>query len=173
MKFFRLSLISTLPLLTIWSSIAMAQEKVSQQVHDEISKVIIAEDVGWNRGSAEAFSAAALPDVVFTNVVGMFSIGKPPFVAQHERILSTIYKGSTIRQDIQHITLLKPDVAIVDTLAMLTGAKHAPPGVELIDGAIHSRLEQVMVRGSDGWSVASFHNVAVNPAVSNGPPTKP
>ena len=74
---------------------------------------------------------------MFTNVVGMFSIGRAPFVAQHEHIFSTIYKGSRMEQEIVAITLVRPDVAIVDTLTELVDAPHRPPGVELIDGAVH------------------------------------
>ncbi len=139
----------------------------------EIGSLIAGEDDAWNRGDAAGFAARVLPDVIFTNIVGMFSVGKPPFVAQHERIFSTIYKGSTCHQSIQHITLLKPDVAIVDTLAILTGFQHTPPGIGTIDGAIHARLEQVLVRLKDGWWVVSFHNVAVNPAAMQGAPPPP
>jgi uncharacterized protein (TIGR02246 family) len=146
---------------------------VDEATRSELAALVAAEDDAWNRGSAEGFAERVLPDVVFTNVVGMFSVGKAPFVAQHEHIFSTIYKGSTNRQKIQHITLVKPDVAIVDTLSVVTGALHAPPGIPLIDGAIHARLEQVLVRRSDGWWVVSFHNVAVNPAAAGGPPPKP
>lgn len=153
---------------------AMAESlNVSDATRTEIAAVIAAEDEAWNSGDAEGFAARVLPDVVFTNVMGMFSVGKTPFLVQHQRIFSTIYKGSTNRQTVQHITLLKPDVAIVDTLAVLKGTQHAPPGVEPIDGAIHARLEQVLVRKSDGWWVASFHNVAVNPAVAGGPSARP
>jgi uncharacterized protein (TIGR02246 family) len=136
----------------------------------EIESLITGEDVAWNRGDAVGFAARVLPEVVFTNIVGMFSVGKAPFVAQHERIFSTIYKGSTCHQSIQHITLLKPDVAIVDTLAIVTGFEHTPPGIGTIDGALHARLEQVLVRTKEGWWVASFHNVAVNPAAMEGAP---
>ncbi|WP_244064924.1 SgcJ/EcaC family oxidoreductase [Bradyrhizobium sp. Ce-3] len=118
------------------------------------------------------FADRALPDIVFTNIFGMFSIGKPPFVAQHERIFSTIYKGSTNHIQIEHIALIKPDVAIVDTLTVVAGVQQAPPGVQFIDGALHTRLEQVLVRRADGWWIASFHNVAVNPAFASGPPPK-
>ena len=135
-----------------------------------IGSLIAAEDDAWNRGDASGFATRVLPDVIFTNIVGMFSVGKLPFVAQHERIFSTIYRGSSLNQTIQHIALVKPDVAIVDTLAVLTGFQHMPPGIGSINGAIHTRLEQVLVRLKDGWWVASFHNVAVNPdAVSNAP----
>ena len=141
-----------------------------EAARQEIESLIAGEDAAWNQGDAAGFAARALPDVVFTNIVGMFSVGKSPFVAQHERIFSTIYKGSTCRQSIQHITRLKSDVAIVDTLAILTGFRHTPPGIGTIDGAIHARLEQVLIRRNDGWWIASFHNVAVNPAALQGPP---
>jgi uncharacterized protein (TIGR02246 family) len=140
----------------------------------DIAGLISAEDDAWNRGDAQRFSDKVLPDVVFTNVVGMFSVGKTPFLAQHERIFATIYKGSVLRQTIEQITMLTPDIAIVDTLATVDGATHAPPGVELIDGAILTRLEQVLIHRADGWWVASFHNVAVNPAATaNAIPPKP
>ncbi len=139
-----------------------------------IAALIAAEDAAWNIGDAQRFAGRVLPDVVFTNVVGMFSVGKAPFLAQHERIFGTIYKGSALHQKIQHVAVLSPDIVIVDTLSTLTGASHAPPGVELIDGAIRTRLEQVLVHRADGWWVASFHNVAINPAVTaNAPPSKP
>jgi hypothetical protein len=75
-----------------------------------------------------------------------------------------------MEQEIVAITLVRPDVAIVDTLTKLVDAPHLPPGVELIDGAVRSRLEQVMVKDGTEWKVASFHNVAVNPAFANGAP---
>ena len=146
--------------------------QVDENTRSEIAAFVAAEDDAWNRGSAEGFAERVLQDVVFTNVVGMFSVGKAPFVAQHKHIFATIYRGSTNHQQIQHIKLLKPDVAIVETLSVVSGALHVPPGIQLIDGAINARLEQVLVRHSDGWWVASFHNVAVNPA-AGGPPTKP
>jgi uncharacterized protein (TIGR02246 family) len=139
------------------------ESSLIDQGRSEIAALIAAEDQAWNHGSAEEFAARVSPEVVFTNIVGMFSVGKAPFVAQHEHIFSTIYKGSTLHQDIQHITFVKPDVAIVDTLAVVEGAPHTPPGIQLIGGAIHTRLEQVLVREPDGWRIASFHNVAVNP----------
>ena len=129
-----------------------------------IEALLAAQVAAWNAGDAEAFAARTLPDMTFTNVVGMFSVGRQPFVVQHERIFATIYQGSTMRQTIAHLAFLRPDVAVVDTIADVLDFRHAPPGVEPIDGAIRARLEQVLVRNGDGWWVASFHNVAVNAA---------
>ena len=139
-----------------------------------IEAILTRQSAGWDAGNASSFAADAQEGVVFTNVVGMFSIGRAPFIAQHEHIFSTIYKGSRMEQEIVAITLVRPDVAIVDTLTKLVDAPHRPPGIELIDGAVRSRLEQVMVKDGGEWKVASFHNVAVNPAFANGaPPLRP
>jgi len=128
------------------------------------------EVAAWNRGDATAFAAHTTDDVVFTNIVGMFSVGRAPFVAQHARIFATIYKGSTMAQRIEHIALVCSDVAIVDTVATLTGFVALPPGNEAVDGALHTRLEQVLVRNGGIWSVASFHNVAINARATAAPP---
>jgi uncharacterized protein (TIGR02246 family) len=138
-----------------------------------IEAVLTRQSAAWDAGNASSFAADAQEGVLFTNVVGMFSIGRAPFIAQHEHIFSTIYKGSRMEQEIVAITLVRPDVAIVDTLTKLLDAPHRPPGIELIDGAVRSRLEQVMVKDGSEWKVASFHNVAVNPAFANGAAPRP
>ncbi len=135
---------------------------VPDDVRAAIEAVLADQAAAWNRGDATAFAAHTTDDVVFTNVVGMFSVGRAPFVAQHARIFATMYKGSTMRQAIEHIALVRPDVAIVDTLTSVSDVVAAPAGAEAVDGVFHARLEQVMVRDRGHWSVASFHNVLVN-----------
>ncbi len=137
-----------------------------------ILAVIAAEDAAWKAGDAEAFCEAATPDVVFTNIVGMFSVGHAPMVAQHAHIFSTIYKGSTLKQTIANVAMVRPDVAIVDTLTEVSGFKDLPPGSEAIDGVLRTRLEQVMVMEAGRWRVASFHNVTINAAAMAGGPPK-
>ena len=131
-----------------------------------IIALLAAQDTAWAAGDAAAFGARCLPDVVFTNVVGMFSVGKVPFDAQHAHIFATIYKGSRLTQEVANIVLPTPDVAVVDTLTAVTGAMHLPPGAQLIDGALRTRLEQVLVRHAGEWWVQAFHNVPVNPAAA-------
>jgi uncharacterized protein (TIGR02246 family) len=139
-----------------------------------IEAILPRQSAAWVAGDATSFAGDTQESVVFTNVVGMFSVGRAPFIAQHEHIFSTIYKGSKMEQEVVAVTLVRPDVVIVDTLTKLVDTVHCPPGIELIDGAIRSRLEQVMVKDDGEWKVASFHNVAVNPLVaSEAPPPCP
>lgn len=136
-----------------------------------IEAVIAREDAAWKAGDAEAFCEAATQDVVFTNIVGMFSVGHAPMVAQHARIFATIYKDSVLKQTITNLAIVRPDVAVVDTLTEISGFKALPPGSEAIDGVLKTRLEQVMVMEDGRWRVASFHNVTINAkAAAGGPP---
>ncbi len=143
----------------------------SEDVMAAIRRVIAAQDAAWCAGDAAAFGADALPDVVFTNVVGRFSVGLEPFLAQHAHIFATIYQGSRLAQEIVHVTMASDDVAIVDTLTAVTGYRHLPPGATPVDGALQTRLEQVLVRRDGDWRVQSFHNVPVHPAAPSASPS--
>jgi uncharacterized protein (TIGR02246 family) len=150
----------------------MANEVTSQADRAAIEALIAAEDAAWNAGDAAAFCAHALPDVLFTNIVGMHTVGRRPFEAQHARIFSTIYKGSTLRQSSLEVLFVRPDVVIVDTVTAVSGFHGLPPGVQAVDGVLRTRLEQVFVKNDGQWRVASFHNVPINPSVNTGAPPR-
>ncbi len=150
----------------------------NQADRSAITHILDDEGAAWAAGDAAAFAAHVLPDISFANTVGMFSVGKAPFVAQHRAIFSTIYKGSQMRQFVAAMTFVKPDVAVVDTISKLSGALQLPTGLAAVDGVLYTRLEQVMVKRGEIWSVAAFHNVPIQPkfvtdevrAVTSGPP---
>lgn len=152
-----------------WFYILLALLSAAPAVADEtadrasIQRILKDQEAAWLAGDAEAFAAHVTSDVVFANTVGMFSVGKAPFVAQHKAIFSSIYKGSEAREFLVHIAFLKPDVALVDIVTKLTGYQQLPTGASDVDGALYTRMEQVMVKQGADWSVASFHNVPIQP----------
>ena len=137
-----------------------------------IRAVLDAQEAAWAAGDAQGFAAAVTDDVVFTNIVGMFSMGRAPFVGQHAHIFSTFYKGTTMRQTVANIAFVRPDVAVVDTVTEGTGFGELPPPIakHVTDGAIRTRLEQVMVRNDGRWQVAAFHNVVIDAAAAAAAP---
>lgn len=151
----------------------MSSTAVNPKDRADIEALLEQEMTAWNRGDATAFGARTLPDIVFTNVVGRFSVGREPFLAQHAHIFSTMYKGSRLAQEIQHLVLVRPDVAIVDTLTAVSGYQSLPPGATALNGTLHSRLEQVLVKNEGAWWIAAFHNVAVNTSIPGLLPNKP
>lgn len=137
---------------------------------DAIRALLDEQERAWQAGDAEAFSLATTPDIVFTNVVGLFSVGRAGFEAQHRHIFAAFYKDSIMRQTIERITFVRPDVAIVNTLTQITGFDALPLIFPSHDGTLRSRLEQVLARDDNGWRVAAFHNVFVHPNASAAAP---
>ena len=128
---------------------------------DAIRALLDEQERAWQAGDAEAFSRAMAPDVVFTNIVGLLSIGRVGFEAQHRHIFATFYMGSSMRQTVERITYVRPDVAIVNTLTTVTGFGVLPPVIAAKEGILATRLEQVLVGSDHDWLVAAFHNVVV------------
>jgi uncharacterized protein (TIGR02246 family) len=124
----------------------------------------------WAAGDAEAFSGDVTDDVVFTNIVGMFVVGRQGFEKQHSHIFSTFYKNSSMRQTLEHITFVRADVAVVDTLTEVEGGGPFPPDFPKLEERVRTRLEQVMVHEGERWHVAASHNVPIPPGLSGSAP---
>ena len=135
------------------------------RMKDSIMLIIRDEEVAWSKGDAEAFAQHVTSNISFTNAVGMFSVGKKPFLAQHQHIFATIYNGSVMRQYKQNIAIVGKDVVIVDTITKVSGFKGLPAGISAVSGALYTRLEQVMVLKNGKWMVAAFHNVPIQPSL--------
>jgi uncharacterized protein (TIGR02246 family) len=118
----------------------------------------------WNCGDARAFSARFAADGSFTNVLGIVAYGREIFELRHAEIFRTIYKGSELQQSIGKLRFIRPDVAVVDVDAAVTGYLRLPPGVQAAsDGALRAKLQLVVTREDGEWWIAAFHNVDVKP----------
>ena len=145
----------------------------AQQKEDKaaIQALVQDEQEAWNRGDARAFAAHFAKDGSFTNIVGLQTYGLTPFLKQHERIFSTIYKGSHNELTIGKLRFLRPDVAVADVDSVVTKAVSVPSGIVLgADGGVHTKLQLVLSKEEGIWQVDAFHNVAVNPAYANPHP---
>jgi uncharacterized protein (TIGR02246 family) len=126
---------------------------------DEIEALIEQENRAWNDGDAVAYSEAVAPDCVFTNIFGQQFVGRDGFEQQHARVFAGVFKGSHLDQTIDHLRLVRPDVALVDTSATLS----IPAGDLGPARTVHARLAQVFVREAGTWRIASYHNVEERP----------
>jgi uncharacterized protein (TIGR02246 family) len=136
-----------------------------------ISRLIERQQDAWNAGDAHAFSDAFMHDGCFVNILGAITYGREPFEAQHARIFASIYKGSHIHLPVRRMHFLRPDVVLVDIDAELSNCAHLPPGLTTeADGIVRTRLQEVLIKETDRWMVASFHNVDIKPGMA--PPRK-
>jgi uncharacterized protein (TIGR02246 family) len=114
----------------------------------------------WNRGDVTAYGARYLDDATFTNVNGMFHVGREEFDRRHEEIFRGAMKGSTLTLTPRKIRCVRPDVAIVDLDCSVLGTTVQPPGVRPgADGALHSSLLLVLLKEGGSWWIAAYHNV--------------
>ena len=130
---------------------------------NELGPVLAEQDAAWTAGDAAGFAARVLPDAVFTNIFGQQFTGREAFERQHAFIFSSIYSGSRLKQTIAHARQLAEGVAVVDAECEVHGAKVLPPWYDSEDGVLRTRVLQIFVRHPEGWRVAAFHNVVVNP----------
>jgi uncharacterized protein (TIGR02246 family) len=84
----------------------------------------------WNSGDATAYSRHFAADGTFTSIRGQFFTGCQAFIDRHDFIFKGPYHGSTLRQDIVSLRFVRPEVAVVEVLASVTGIPKPQPGDE-------------------------------------------
>ncbi len=132
-------------------------------IRNAIAAIVAEQDTAWNNGDAKSYVQRMLPEAHFTNIVGSYFPDRDAFMKNMSDLFAGLFKGSVNHQTIQSIRLITPDVAVVDTISALGGLSRIPVGAEAVGGVMHSRPEMVMVKRADGWWIASFHNVTINP----------
>jgi len=134
-------------------------------VREEVRRLLDRQMDAWNQGDAAAYAEDASEEIWFTNILGQTRTGRREFLERHAEILAGIFRGSRLEQETLRLRLLAPDVAMVESAVRLTGFRALPSGIAPAqDGALHTRLLQVLVRQEGQWRVATYHNVAVSPA---------
>lgn len=149
----------------IW---CLALSALAQDHSDEaaIRNIVNDEVAAWNKGDAVAYSVHFAEEGTFTNILGIFYKGHDAFVKEHDHIFKTIFRGSTLQQDIVSLQFADPDVAVVEVLTAVTGAKLPSARNDSLDKKkrLRTRLLQVIVRRGGSWKIIAYHNVEVNDA---------
>ena len=167
MKTMRAPLILAMLLFAAISAAQVGQDEVA------IRSILEEEVAAWNKGDAQTYSRHFAADGTFTNIRGMFFTGHQAFLDKHEEIFKGIFHGTALRQDVVSLRFIRPDIAVVETLTSVSGFSSSgpPPGAHAdAQGRLRTRLLQVMVKASDGWKIAVYHNVDVKPGVPTPEP---
>jgi uncharacterized protein (TIGR02246 family) len=114
----------------------------------------------WKRGDASAYGARFLPDGTFTNVNGEFYVGREQFDLRHADVFRGIFRGTVLAMTVNKLRFVRPDVAVADIDAQVSGSRLRPQGVAVSpDGVLRSRLLMVMLKEDGVWRIAAYHNV--------------
>ncbi len=132
---------------------ASTDEAAIQQLMSELTEA-------WNRGDADAFGARYRADGTFTNVNGTFHVWRNEFNRRHAEVFAGPLKGTTLSLAPRLLRFVRPDVAIADVDAGLSGCRIKPPSVQAEpDGKLHTCLLMVLVKEEGSWWIAAYHNV--------------
>ena len=111
----------------------------------------------WNECDGKAFGEPFTPEADFVDIRGEYHRGQEAIAAGHQAIFDSIYEGSNVDYELTGARELSSDVILAHAAADL----RAPSGP--LAGEHSSVLSLVLVRGGDGWKIASFHNTLVAP----------
>lgn len=129
---------------------------------EAVLEILREENDGWNSGDVALYSRSVGDNVTFTNIRGQHLLGRLAFVKQHELIFGSVFKGTTLQQQVVSLQFIGTELALLDTLASVTGMANPLPYMRLdANGALKTRLLQVIVKQDEEWKVVAYHNVDV------------
>src|SRR5580765_4644027 len=111
-----------------------------------ISDILKELEAAWNAGDSKAFAAKFLEDATFIHIYGGQLDGRAAIEGSHRVIFDTIYKGSRITFTVRNVRMLRPDVAVVWTRALVVTAQ----GSE-----VDTRPTMVVVKDQGNWQIVA------------------
>ena len=118
----------------------------------------------WNAADGAAFAAPFTEDADFVAIRGDHHRTRDAIAAGHQAIFDTIYRGSRLQYSLTHARRLTDDVILVHASQTMD----APSGP--LAGAHSATATLVLVRATDGWRIAAFHNTLVQGPPPGAPP---
>lgn len=111
----------------------------------------------WNHHDMAKFAALFHADATFVNRFGHYVCGVDDIVALHRPIHETIYRDSTLANELIDSVAIASGAAVVHFWSRLTtGAAH-PAGPHAIDTLILA----VLTRSEGGWRIKALENVTL------------
>ncbi len=119
-----------------------------QAIHDIVQGL----DTAWNASDSRAFTSHFAEDARFIHIFGGQLDGRAAIEAAHRDIFDTIYKGSRATFSVRSLRMLRPDVAVVWTRALVTTAQ---------GNEVDTRPTMVLVKDGGKWQIVMFQNTRV------------
>jgi uncharacterized protein (TIGR02246 family) len=111
----------------------------------------------WNTHDMQALGALFHPDATFVNRFGHLVRGVEEIVALHAPIHQTIYRDSTLENEVADVVPIAEGAAVVHFWSRLaTGSAH-PAG----PGTVDTLILAVVTRRDGAWRIQALQNVTL------------
>lgn len=111
----------------------------------------------WNAHDMAALGALFDPQATFVNRFGHFVRGVEQIVALHVPIHQTIYRDSTLENELIDIDPVADGVAIIHFWSRLSAGAAHPAGAHVVDTLILA----VLIRQNEAWRIRALENVTL------------
>ena len=111
----------------------------------------------WNAHDMATLGALFDPQATFVNRFGHFVRGVEQIVALHAPIHQTIYRDSTLENELIDIDLVADGVAIIHFWSRLSAGAAHPAGAHVVDTLILA----VLIRQNEAWRIRALENVTL------------
>jgi uncharacterized protein (TIGR02246 family) len=111
----------------------------------------------WNAHDMEALGGLFHRDASFVNRFGHYVRGRDAIVALHRPIQETIYRDSTLSNDLIDMVPIGDDAAIVHFWSRLAAGPAHPAGAHEVDTLILA----VLTRWEGTWRIQALENVTL------------
>ncbi|KIK82913.1 SgcJ/EcaC family oxidoreductase [Pseudomonas koreensis] len=111
----------------------------------------------WNAHDMAALGALFDPQATFVNRFGHFVRGVEQIVALHAPIHQTIYRDSTLENELIDIDPVADGVEIIHFWSRLSAGAAHPAGAHVVDTLILA----VLIRQNEAWRIRALENVTL------------
>jgi uncharacterized protein (TIGR02246 family) len=132
----------------------MAQAAVNEAVDQLLGELAGA----WNTGDARAWAARYSADGTFTNTDGTLDLGRDAVVRTAEQAFQGVLAGTKLSLAVRKLRLIRPDVAVVDLDARVSGMPTPPGDSNGPSGEVRISQMLVLVEEDDRWWITAQHN---------------
>jgi uncharacterized protein (TIGR02246 family) len=141
------------------ASVSGFAQKIDNEAEDKamIRAAVKQMERGWNMKSGAEFAKPFAEDADYVVINGMHVKGRADNAKSHQYIFDIIYKESSLVATVKQIRFLRPDVAVVHGVSILTFKSN---GEEKRGSGF---VTQVMAKDNGKWSIAAFQNTSIQP----------
>jgi uncharacterized protein (TIGR02246 family) len=111
----------------------------------------------WNAHDMQALGSLFQEDATFVNRFGHYVRGVKEIVALHAPIHETIYRDSTLMNEVIDVIPIADGAAVVHFWSRLTAGAAHPAGPHQVD----TRILSVLTRRNDTWRIKALENVTL------------
>ncbi|WP_343225446.1 SgcJ/EcaC family oxidoreductase [Lysobacter enzymogenes] len=111
----------------------------------------------WNAHDMAALGSLFHPDATFVNRFGHYVKGVAEIVALHAPIHETIYRDSTLANELIDVVAIGEEAAVVHFWSRLTVGDAHPAGAHSVDTLVLA----VLSRAGAGWLIKALENVTL------------